>query len=642
MKKTKAICSVVVSIALALSVPFAGTQKVSAKTIKLFGQKVEDNSKVQYSFHKGTLTVTGFGIIDDSYTSVCKKSSIKKLVVGKGITGIADKAFEDCSSLETVNLSSGLRKIGCYAFKSAVFKTVTVPKTVKEIGYAAFDDNGKLKKMTIPGDFKYVSAPDADEMFVGDKLVDYYVKTIAFNSPFDPKNNGLLRADSVQTYSKDKKYKSYDGKIYTKDGKTLVAVPKGTTKLTIRKGCKKVLLSSFCSTDASVDGSASCCHLKEIKIPASVKEVKDDKQDCPTYDLFEYKLKIKIESKKLTGKSIENLGLLLRNKQRKAFFKNKKLDIKVKNHMYIKNHILLRYDGKNKKVKIPSDIKRIGGEAFYECKKLKTVQWNKKLREVGDSAFAGCTMSSVNVPSSVKKWGCDCFAKNYIKKIKLPQNMKVIPKGMFAASYINELTIPGTVKKIDAGAFYNSEIKKLALREGVEEIAGDAFGYCKNMETVVLPKSLKKLDCKAFCESNIGSLRLGTTDFKIDDEYYREDDESFGYEALKEIICDTTPEKYMTMAILTKVDSSVNVMKVYTPKLTGASGYELEWSSMSDYSNSQKMTLDNQNKTTDVKVSVNLSDKYYVRIRPYTTKDGKNVYGKWTKVEKAGDYGYSE
>ena len=33
-----------------------------------------------------------------------------------------------------------------------------------------------------------------------------------------------------------------------------------------------------------------------------------------------------------------------------------------------------------------------------------------------------------------------------------------------------------------------------------------------------MPKSLKKLDCKAFFESNVGTLRLGTTDFKIVDE----------------------------------------------------------------------------------------------------------------------------
>lgn len=63
-------------------------------------------------------------------------------------------------------------------------------------------------------------------------------------------------------------------------------------------------------------------------------------------------------------------------------------------------------------VKLPSTLKSIGEAAFTGCLKLSNVEWPSTLDSIGDYAFAGCTsLVSVTLPASVRVVGKGAFMR---------------------------------------------------------------------------------------------------------------------------------------------------------------------------------------------------------------------------------------
>ena len=76
----------------------------------------------------------------------------------------------------------------------------------------------------------------------------------------------------------------------------------------------------------------------------------------------------------------------------------------------IEKGVLLKYVGKGSEVVIPGKVKEIGGNAFYDCKSLKSVTIGDNVTYVWDGAFRGCSkLESITV---VKKWNGD-FLRPY-------------------------------------------------------------------------------------------------------------------------------------------------------------------------------------------------------------------------------------
>ena len=68
------------------------------------------------------------------------------------ITHIGDSAFQSCSNLRDVILSSNLKSIGNYAFEAcASLEHVNLPYTLESIGYGAFNDCTNLKSVKYDG-----------------------------------------------------------------------------------------------------------------------------------------------------------------------------------------------------------------------------------------------------------------------------------------------------------------------------------------------------------------------------------------------------------------------------------------------------------------------------------------------------------
>ena len=118
---------------------------------------------------------------------------------------------------------------------------VTIPNNVTSIGETAFSHCPELKKVTIDSGVKIIGTM---AFFYCHKLTDIVVS------------------------EKNANYKSMDGVLYTKDGKTLVCYPAGKkeTNYTIPLGVTNIEASAF----------SACTHLANIKIPNSVTYIGKD------------------------------------------------------------------------------------------------------------------------------------------------------------------------------------------------------------------------------------------------------------------------------------------------------------------------------------------------------------------------------
>lgn len=632
----------IVIYALAITMIFSSeivkaAEKEETQYVLLFEEAVTNND-IRYSYKDGVLTLSGKGIADNSYTKLCKKEDVRKLVINQGIIAIGDNAFSNCNNLTSVTIPETVKSIGHVAFYNTGLTSIIIPKTVKNIGEVVFGIC-KLKKVTMPGDFNYIRMEDewVDNIF-------HNMGEIHLNTSFKKKNMGYLRANKIYTSKNDKKYKSYKGIVYSKNGKKLVMVPYNTKVLKIRKGCKTISMNALAYSSYPEDEYIPYCqNLKKIVIPSTVKYIVDDMEYTTNMDVFK-KCKWTINTNKLTGRSIENLLRMVPSKTKKNIIKSPKYHIKKNNGMYItKDNILLKYNGKAKNVTIPAKIKRIGyvafcnnnkiksvklsknlkeigNHAFSECTKLSKVKWNKKIKRVGAYAFYKTNIKTLKLPNSVTSWGKSCFAYSNISKLTFSKTMKKIPEGMFEGLKVKNLVIPGNIKKIGRCAFGQSEMNTLSIREGVKEIGYRAFDESDKIKSVVIAKSVAKIENQAFTDTTIDTLEFKGTDLTIGTD---------AFDSVGEIICDTTPEKYITKASYGWYDINGNA-KLYVTKVKNASGLELEYSKNEDFSNAIAKKIDN--KTYDFEIATGIQGNPHLRIRPYTNVNGKAVYGKWSLI----------
>ena len=149
--------------------------------------------------------------IPDSVTSIgeyafynCK--SLTSVTIGNSVTSIGDRAFYNCKSLKNVSIGNNVTSIGYDAFYNCTSLTsITIPDSVTSIGNSAFSGCSSLTSVTIGNGVTGIG-----------------------NSAF----SGCKSLTSVTVSENNSFYKSIDGNLYTKDGKTLIQYAIGKTSTT--------------------------------------------------------------------------------------------------------------------------------------------------------------------------------------------------------------------------------------------------------------------------------------------------------------------------------------------------------------------------------------------------------------------------
>ena len=239
---------------------------------------------------------------------------IRSIVIPDSITSIGDYAFSGCGNL-TYNEKDNLRYLGnennLYLYlvdtTSTDITLAKIDENCKWIGNSAFEDCDSLTEIVIPdsvtsiGDDAFAHCDNLTEIVIPDSVTsigysafDFCVNLTEIVIPDSVTSIGNYafswceNLTNITVEENNTAYKSIDGHLYSKDGKTLIqyAVGKTATLFTIPDGVTSIAWYAFrgCSSlteivipdsVTSIGGSAfsNCNSLTEIVIPNSVTSI---------------------------------------------------------------------------------------------------------------------------------------------------------------------------------------------------------------------------------------------------------------------------------------------------------------------------------------------------------------------------------
>ncbi len=211
-----------------------------------------DNAKWSFSKRTGTLTISGSGEMWD-WDDPTEDSA----------EYVAPWLYY-MEEIKTINIQSGISGIGCYTFTACTALTgVSIPGTVKYIGEGAFLTCTSLKSISIPS-----SVTEIDELAFAlcielqNIKVSANVTNLGSTSFF-----GCASADRIEVASGNPNYKTVDGVLYSKDGKTLLTYPCGKQDLiyNLPASTKRIAEYAFAYSQ----------YVRLVNIPEGVTEIAD-------------------------------------------------------------------------------------------------------------------------------------------------------------------------------------------------------------------------------------------------------------------------------------------------------------------------------------------------------------------------------
>lgn len=498
----------------------------------------------------------GNGLKTLGYWAFLKCDSLTTVDIGDGLKTIQTKAFSECESLKNLSLGKGLEIIEEGAFsKCESLESVNLPSAITNIGGGAFNGCSSLKEINIENDsnLKYIGEyafhlvdyslyktendieyikVNSNPYYIANSIKDTGLSTYLLNSetkvimPYlfkectsltniDISKNvkiigekafyGCTALKNIYVSKNNSSFKSPDGSLYSKDGKTLIqyAIGKRETEYENLDGVIDIGDFAFAKSPTlktvTIGGSVKnignhafeeCSLLESATIDGCVTDIGDSAFDrcgaLKTLTIGENV--VKIGQNAFSWCDVLNKVNFLGSVEDWAqidFYDPYSNPVIIAKKLYIKDKLLEEAQFTN--------IKKISNYAFIKCLSLTKVVFSEGVESIGDSAFSECAnIIELNLPKSLKVISEGAFSWVKVQKVDYKGDIddwvQIDFKGSNPIIESNGLYINGKLvtevkifkaKKISNYAFYNyKKLTNIIIGKQVETIGEGAFRFC--------------------------------------------------------------------------------------------------------------------------------------------------------------------
>ena len=302
--------------------------------------------------------------------------NIRSIVIPENIKEIGEEIFWCCRNLRSVEIKAKLRNLKNMFASCPMLKEIIYPNTIEDLGslYGA-----GLESITIENWVSSVGTMEGcfnlKSIYLGDKV------KLQGNISFADCNS----LTDIRVSEKNPYYTVVDGCLYTKDKKTLLAVPRN------KQG--NMIVEDGVETIGA--GSVSCCNkLTKVVLPESVANI-EEKAFYLSNNLTEFVFGHNI--KKIGESAIEHTGYyddlskwsdgLLYVGEYLLACKESVEECVIKDGTRLIGEKAFGFSSISR-VKFPDSVQYINKCAFVDCKNLKALRLNNNLKEISNGAFS--------------------------------------------------------------------------------------------------------------------------------------------------------------------------------------------------------------------------------------------------------------
>ena len=458
-------------------------------------------------YDSDVLCITGTGAMADydiDNPAPWSGKNIRYCRLGKGVTSIGASAFENCTSLEIIELEEGITSINGYVFYGCTsLKELELPKSLKSIGENAFEGCTSLQKVTA-----------------------YPKLTSLKNTSFRKCSALTIRGyegSYIQEYATEKKIPfesmgkwgtcGYSAEWYLIDGTlTICGFHSMSNYSETNKApwtglnITKIVVEKYVSTIGNY-AFADLGNVTEITLPNTVYEIGD----------YAFKNCAGLKSVEIPN-SLE-LGIISEG----MFYGCTSLEtIKLPDNIQKIENLAFANCKSLSSFTVPKEVTIIKRGTFLNCESLSNITLGNEITAIESSAFAGCGLTEIQLPSGITSIGEEAFAKNKFTEFTISSGVTELGAGVFArCDQLQEISVEEGNANFSAagGVLYDKAGTKLLLcpsgKEGTftlprrtTEIAESAFKGCKKITELVLPSGLTTIGSKAFSGMNLTTVEL--------------------------------------------------------------------------------------------------------------------------------------
>ena len=484
--------------------------------------------------------------------------NLKTVTLNNQITSIGSYAFKNCTSLESINLPSGVT-ISNYAFSNSGLKSIAIPANAI-LRSNAFDGCIDLETVTMDSSASFYTS-DIGFFANCSKLRNINLPSTITSIPRETfKNCTSLDNECIDfTYITSIGQSAFENTGFTNLDLGDILISDSSFK-----GCIKLVSIKINSSITNAQSAfANCILLSSVKLSENVgnRIPKTMFSGCTSLKYEELELPSCINyiySNAFSNTGSEDIVIASNLEIYDEAFSNNKNLLKVEINGKLSDTSLSYYScasgifrgcsnlkeviigGNNKtvgvslfdgcislsKITLPDDLTKIETYAFYNCKSLESIVLPSSLNSIGFNAFEGCyqlvevyNLSSLDLILGSTANG---YVAYYAKKIhtSLEEESIIIKSGDYVFTFVDdiayivgylgddkELTLPdnfiykGNVineYKITQYMFINKDIVSISIPDSVTSIGDLAFYNCTSLRSIHLSNNLKTIGDLAF------------------------------------------------------------------------------------------------------------------------------------------------